>query len=145
MVSIDKQWHDLDRQIKRDLRENGRLPKGYQKGDKVRRDLDGKVYTVQRDGYWQNYAGGATSDFTVMLESIDPSQPTPWDKSRNLELILQAGCIFIGDCMIVPPGGSRTIPAKAYADDGVEKAIDEQGNFYLITYEDEDPIFTVEL
>ncbi len=59
-------------------------PRQYFKGDKVRRDLDGQVYRVKRDGYWQRYAGD-TSDYTVELESIDATQPTPWDKSRNLD------------------------------------------------------------
>jgi hypothetical protein len=85
-MNIDQQWHELKRTINRNLRRNGRLPQSYQKGEKVRRDLDGRVYTVKRS-YWQNYDGGETSDFTVELESIDPSQPTPWDKSRNLELV----------------------------------------------------------
>lgn len=68
-----------------------RQPREYRKGEKVRRDLDGKVYTVKRS-YWQRYAGGDTSDWTVELESIDPTQPTPWDKSTNLEPVLTYPC-----------------------------------------------------
>lgn len=83
-MNIDQQWQELSATINRNIRRKGRLPRQYQKGDKVRRDLDGKVYTVKRS-CWQNYAGGDTSDWTVELESIDPSQPTPWDKSTNLE------------------------------------------------------------
>jgi hypothetical protein len=60
-------------------------PTPYRKGEKVRDIYTGKVYTVKRDGYWQTYAGGETGDYTVELESIDPNQPTPWNKSRNLE------------------------------------------------------------
>lgn len=82
-MNIDQQWRDASRTINRSIRQNGRLPRQYQTGDKVRRDLDGQVYTVKRS-YWQNYAGD-TSDWTTELESIDPSQSTPWDKSTNLE------------------------------------------------------------
>jgi hypothetical protein len=62
-----------------------RQPRQYRKGQKVRDIYTGKVYTVRRDGYWQNYAGGDTADYTIELESIDASQPTPWNKSRNLK------------------------------------------------------------
>ncbi len=64
-------------------------PRPYRKGDKVRNIYTGKVYTVKRDGYWQPYAGGDTSDYTVELESIDESQPTPWNKSTNLEPVTE--------------------------------------------------------
>lgn len=59
-------------------------PRQYKRGDTVRNIYTGKVYTV-KCSYWQNYAGGDTSDYTVELEQIEPDQPTPWNKSRNLE------------------------------------------------------------
>lgn len=54
------------------------------------------------------------------------------------------GCTEIGDCMVVPPGGTRTIPAKAFEDETTTRAIDREGNAYVITYEDDDetPIFS---
>lgn len=77
-------------------------PYPYSKGDRVRDIYTGKVYTVKHDGYWQNYAGGGTrfnplfADYTVELESIDPSQPTPWNKSRNLEPVGKHPCPTCG-------------------------------------------------
>ncbi len=68
---------------------NARKPYPYSKGDKVRDIYTGKVYTVKRNGYWQPYAGLDTADYTVALESIDPSNPTPWNKSRNLEPVVK--------------------------------------------------------
>lgn len=62
-----------------------RKPYPYRKGDRVRDVYTGNVYTVSLDAYWQPYAGGGTADYTVELESIDADQPTPWDKSSNLE------------------------------------------------------------
>ena len=67
-----------------------RSPKQYRKGDKVRNIYNGKVYVVKREGYWQEYAGGDTSDYTIELESIEKSQPTPWTKSQNLEPVKEA-------------------------------------------------------
>lgn len=66
------------------MKTKARKPHRYQRGDRVRDIHTGKVYTVCCS-YWQYYAGGETSDFTVLLESIEPSQPTPWNKSTNLE------------------------------------------------------------
>lgn len=62
-----------------------RKPRKYLRGDRVRNVHTGHIHTVKRDGYWQPYAGGDTADYTVELEPTDASQPTPWDKSRNLE------------------------------------------------------------
>ncbi len=62
-----------------------RSPYPYDKGDKVRDIYTGVVYTVLRNIGWQPYAGPDTADYTITLESIDPEQPTPWNKSRNLE------------------------------------------------------------
>lgn len=62
--------------------------RAYRKGDIVRDVYTGKVYTVKQNAYWQPYAGGDTADYTVPLESIDPSQPTPWNKSTNLEPVI---------------------------------------------------------
>lgn len=64
-----------------------RNPAAYRKGDRVRDIHTGEAYTVKLGAYRQVYAGGETSDYTVELESIDASQPTPWNKSRNLEPI----------------------------------------------------------
>ncbi len=64
---------------------NERNRKQYLKGEKVRDIHTGKIYTVRRDGYWQSYAGNDTSDYTIELESIEKDQPTPWNKSCNLE------------------------------------------------------------
>ena len=61
-----------------------RQPTAYCKDDKVRDIHTGKVYVVIRS-YWQDYAGG---DYTVELESIHPDQPTPWNKSINLEPVI---------------------------------------------------------
>ena len=61
-------------------------PTQYAKGTKVRDIYTGEVFTVKRS-YWQAYAGGDTSDYTVELEPTD-SQPTPWNKSCNLVLAI---------------------------------------------------------
>lgn len=63
-----------------------RQPYPYRKGDKVRNIYTGETFTVKRDAYWQNYAGGDTADYTVPLEATD-DQPTPWNKSCNLEMV----------------------------------------------------------
>lgn len=60
-------------------------PIEYSKGTRVRKIATGEIFTVKRS-YWQNYAGGSTSDYTVLFEPTE-TQPTPWDKSRNLELV----------------------------------------------------------
>lgn len=57
-----------------------RQPTQFNRGDVVRDIYTGQVYTVQRS-YWQDYAGGNTSDYTVEFE------PTGWNKSQNLELV----------------------------------------------------------
>ena len=62
-----------------------RQPRPYEKGEKVRDIYTGQVYTVKENMGRQEYAGGDTWDYTILLESIDPNQPTPWNKSRNLE------------------------------------------------------------
>jgi hypothetical protein len=62
-----------------------RPPHPYQKGDRVRDVCTGEVYTVKQNLGWQYYDGGDTSDYTITLESIDPKQPTPWNKSSWLE------------------------------------------------------------
>jgi hypothetical protein len=59
-----------------------RLPRSYTKGDRVHDIYTGEVFTVKRS-YWQYYAGGSTSDYTVLLESTK-TQATPWNKSTNL-------------------------------------------------------------
>ncbi len=56
----------------------------YRKGDRVRNRFTGETFTVKVDAYWQDYAGGDTADYTVEMEAT-ADQPTPWDKSRNLE------------------------------------------------------------
>jgi len=60
-----------------------RAPHAYQKGDIVRDIWTGEVFTVIRS-YWQEYAGGDTADYTVCFEPT-ATQPTPWNKSSNLE------------------------------------------------------------
>ena len=60
-----------------------RRPRPYNKGDKVRNIYTGEVFTVITS-YWQNYAGGDTADYTVTFEPTK-DQPTPWNKSTNLE------------------------------------------------------------
>jgi hypothetical protein len=62
-----------------------RQPHPYNKGDKVRDIFTNKIFVVERS-YWQDYAGGDTADYTVVFEAM-PDQPTPWNKSRNLEVI----------------------------------------------------------
>ena len=60
-------------------------PHLFQKGDRVRSIYTGEDFTVIRS-YWQGYEGPGTGDYTVEFEPTD-EQPTPWDKSMNLELI----------------------------------------------------------
>ena len=62
-----------------------RVPHPYEPGDRVRDIYTGAEYTVKRC-YWQEYAGGDTADYTVEFEPT-ADQPTPWDKSTNLEPI----------------------------------------------------------
>jgi len=62
--------------------------KAFKKGDKVVDIYTGKKFTVKRDAYWQYYAGGNTSDYTVELEATN-TQPTPWNKSSNLKLVIK--------------------------------------------------------
>lgn len=62
-----------------------RTPTAFVKGDKVRDIFTGEVFTVIRS-YWQDYAGGDTADYTVLFEAT-ATQPTPWNKSRNLERV----------------------------------------------------------
>ena len=62
-----------------------RQPTEFKRGDKVRDIYTGEVYTVIRS-YWQYYAGGDTSDYTVEFEAT-ATQRTPWNKSRNLEAV----------------------------------------------------------
>jgi len=57
-------------------------PREYKSGERVQNIYTGQVYTVKRS-YWQAYAGGNTSDYTVEFEPTE-DQPTPWDKSTNL-------------------------------------------------------------
>jgi len=64
---------------------NNRLPHEYKAGDKVRNIYTGDINTVKRS-YWQWYAGGNTSDYTVLFEPT-PEQPTGWNKSTNLESV----------------------------------------------------------
>ncbi len=59
-----------------------RDPHPYSKGEMVRDVHTGEVFTVTRS-YWQAYAGADTADYTVELEAT-ATQPTPWNKSRNL-------------------------------------------------------------
>ena len=63
-------------------------PIRFEKGDVVRSIHDKKVHVV-KNVHWQHYAGGNTSDYTVIFEPED-NQPTPWDKSMNLELVEKA-------------------------------------------------------
>ena len=60
-------------------------PRPFDKGQKVRNVYTGEVFTV-KTCYWQNYAGGDTADYTVTFEPT-ADQPTPWNKSSNLELV----------------------------------------------------------
>ena len=53
----------------------------FQPGDVVANIYTGTRVTVKR-AYWQLYAGGSTSDYTVEFMS-----PGGWDKARNLRLI----------------------------------------------------------
>ncbi len=55
----------------------------FAKGTKVRDVYTGEVYTVKR-AYWQAYAG--QGDYTTEFEAT-ATQPTPWNKSRNLEAV----------------------------------------------------------
>jgi len=58
----------------------------FEVGDKVRNIYTNEIFTVKRTPYWQFYAGGSTSDYTVEFEATE-TQKTPWDKAQNLELI----------------------------------------------------------
>lgn len=58
-------------------------PTQYAKGTKVRDVYTGEVYTVKR-AYWQAYAG--EGDYTTEFEPT-ATQPTPWNKSRNLQAV----------------------------------------------------------
>jgi len=58
--------------------------KTFKKGDKVRDIYTGEVYTVKKDGYFQSYDG--KGDYTIEFEPTE-TQPTPWNKSSNLELV----------------------------------------------------------
>ena len=57
-----------------------RTPQNFAKGAKVRSIYTGDTNTVARS-YWQHYAGGDTSDYTVEFEEGG------WNKSTNLELV----------------------------------------------------------
>ncbi len=61
-----------------------RQPYPYEKGDKVRDIWTGEEFTVKQNIGWQPYAGPSTADYTITFEPTE-SQPTPWNKSRNLE------------------------------------------------------------
>lgn len=60
-------------------------PQRFNKGDNVQDIYTGEIFTVKRS-YWQHYAGGSTSDYTVEFEPT-ATQPTPWNKSQNLKLV----------------------------------------------------------
>jgi hypothetical protein len=62
--------------------EVGRM-KAFKKGDKVKDIYTGEIYTV-KESYIQDYAG--KPDYTVIFEPT-ATQPTPWNKSSNLELV----------------------------------------------------------
>ena len=62
-----------------------RQPQRFKQGARVRDIYTGAEYVVIRS-YWQEYAGGDTADYTVTFEPT-ADQPTPWNKSRNLEPI----------------------------------------------------------
>ncbi len=55
----------------------------FEKGDKVQDIYTDEVFIVKRS-YWQYYAGGNTSDWTVEFEPTE-TQPTPWNKGSNLK------------------------------------------------------------
>ncbi len=57
----------------------------FNRGDRVRNIYTGTEYIVSRV-YWQEYAGGDTADYTVEFQPT-ADQPSPWNKSSNLELI----------------------------------------------------------
>jgi len=58
-------------------------PRPFNKGQKVRNVYTGEVFIVKTCS-WQEYAGGG--DYTICFEPTE-TQPTPWDKSSNLELV----------------------------------------------------------
>ena len=58
--------------------------KQFKKGDKVRDIYTKEVFTVKKDGYFQHYGGHG--DYTIEFEAT-ASQPTPWNKSDNLEAV----------------------------------------------------------
>lgn len=72
-------------------------PTEFMKGDKVRSIYNGtdkiEVRTVS-NCYWQNYAGGDTSDYTVVFEEGG------WNKSTNLELAIEECKYCGGDCQL---------------------------------------------
>ena len=55
----------------------------FNKGDKVQDIYTKEIFTVKR-AYWQFYAGGSTSDWTVCFEPT-ATQLTPWNKGCNLK------------------------------------------------------------
>ena len=57
----------------------------FNRGDRVRNIYTGAEYIVSRV-YWQEYAGDDTADYTVEFQPT-ADQPSPWNKSSNLELI----------------------------------------------------------
>lgn len=59
-----------------------RMPRIYKPGDIVENIYTGEEFVVKRS-FWQYYAGGDTSDFTVLFE------PHGWNKSTNLRLVLE--------------------------------------------------------
>ncbi len=59
-----------------------KLPHQFPAGTKVRDIYTGRINTV-KCSYWQWYAGGNTSDYTVEF-----NEGTEWNKSTNLEEVI---------------------------------------------------------
>ena len=55
----------------------------FEKGDKVQDIYTDEIFIVKRS-YMQDYAG--KPDQTVLFEPTE-TQPTPWNKGRNLRLV----------------------------------------------------------
>lgn len=67
-----------------------RNPYCFDPGDAVENVFTSERFTVKKCLGWQFYAGGDTSDYTILFESTE-DQPTPWNKSRNLKLVEKQG------------------------------------------------------
>jgi len=78
-------------------------PTNFPVGTLVRNIYTGKIDTVAK-GYWQQYDGGSTSDYTIEFEGGG------WNKSTNLERVptIWESDGTDGPCLIcAPPKGVK--------------------------------------